>query len=283
MRNSFLLYAEYEQYFDLLPAEEQAKLIKALFAVFNEKDTSGLESQMDGATKMAFAFIRTRLEADAKKYQEKCDKMKENGAKGGAPKGNQNAKVKEDNGDEHIEQPEMQQRNKQKVELREENKQNNQKVEETTKNNQKQQDKELVLDTKDLVLEEVISLVNNKKINIINYIINARARAKEQIPSLIVNYPAKRELEQDYILTVDVISLLSEMLSKTTEKQLRYKEQVYEIAELVQYVASIGVEDAINIACQLAYGLTDIQNKRAYIVGAVLHKCDERKFAEVRG
>lgn len=279
MRNSFLLYAEYEQYFDLLKAEEQAKLIKALFAVFNGKDTSELEAQMEGATKMAFAFMRTQLENDTKKYQEKCDKLRENGAKGGAPKGNQNAKINDENKAENVGLLETQEKNNQKVESGEENNQNNQKVIKTTKNNQKQQVK--VLDTKDLVLEEVISLVNNKKINIINYIINARARAKEQISSKIVNYPVKRELEQDYILTVDVISLLSEILSETTEKQLRYKEQIYEIAELAQYVASIGVEEAINIACQLAYGLTNIQNKRAYIVGAIINKFEMSQHKEL--
>lgn len=278
MRNSFLLYAEYEQYFDLLKAEEQAKLIKALFAVFNGKDTSELEAQMEGATKMAFAFMRTQLENDTKKYQEKCDKLRENGAKGGAPKGNQNAKINDENKAENVEPLETQEENNQKVELGKENNQNNQKVIKTTKNNQKQQVK--VLDTKDLVLEEVISLVNNKKINIINYIINARARAKEKIASKIVNYPVKRELEQDYVLTVDVIDLFCELLNKT-KGQLRYKEKIYEAEDLLNFVAGLQVEDVINIACQLAYGLTDIQNKRAYIVGAIINKFEMSQHKEL--
>lgn len=265
MRNSFLLYAEYEQYFDLLKSEEQAKLIKALFAVFNGKDTSELEVQMEGATKMAFAFMRTQLENDTKKYQEKCDKLRENGAKGGAPKGNQNAKINDENKAENVEPLETQEENNQKVELGEENNQNN----------QKQQVK--VLDTKDLVLEEVISLVNNKKINIINYIINARARAREKISSKIVNYPVKHELEQDYLLTVDIIDLFCELLSKTKE-QLRFKEKIYEAEDLLNFVAGLQVEDAINIACQLAYGQTDIKNKRAYIVGAIINKYDMETY-----
>lgn len=278
MRNSFLLYAEYEKYFDLLKAEEQAKLIKALFAVFNGKDTSELEAQMEGATKMAFAFMRTQLENDTKKYQEKCDKLRENGAKGGAPKGNQNAKINDENKAENVESLETQEENNQKVELGKENNQNNQKVIKTTKNNQKQQVK--VLDTKDLVLEEVISLVNNKKLNIINYIINARARAKEKISSKIVSYPVKPELEQDYVLTVDVIDLFCELLSKTKE-QLRYKEKIYEAEDLLNFVAGLQVEDVINIACQLAYGLTDIQNKRAYIVGAIINKFEMSQHKEL--
>ena len=134
MRNSFLLYAEYEQYFDLLKAEEQAKLIKALFAVFNGKNTNELEAQMEGATKMAFAFMRTQLENDTKKYQEKCDKLRENGAKGGAPKGNQNAKINDEKEVENVEPLETQEKNNQKVKLGEENNQNNQKVIKTTKN-----------------------------------------------------------------------------------------------------------------------------------------------------
>ena len=78
MRNSFLIYTEYEKYFDMLLPEEQAKLIKALFTSFRDEDTSSIESSMEGMTKMAFAFMETQLKADTKKYKEKCEQNREN-------------------------------------------------------------------------------------------------------------------------------------------------------------------------------------------------------------
>ena len=78
MRNSFLIYTEYEKYFDMLSPEEQSKLIKGLFISFRNEDTSNIESSMEGMTKMAFAFMETQLKSDAKKYKEKCEQNREN-------------------------------------------------------------------------------------------------------------------------------------------------------------------------------------------------------------
>ena len=91
MKKSFLLYAEYEQYFDMLDAFEQAKLLKALFTAFKGENVDDLFLNMDNATKMAFTFMCNQLKMDEEKYQQKCETNRKNGAKGGAPKGNQNA------------------------------------------------------------------------------------------------------------------------------------------------------------------------------------------------
>ena len=42
--------------------------------------------KLDGMLKMAFSFIKTQLDRDRQKYQNKCEKNRENGAKGGRPK-----------------------------------------------------------------------------------------------------------------------------------------------------------------------------------------------------
>ena len=81
MMKGFLLYTDYEKYFDMLPANEQVKLIKALFAAFNGSDTSALEQDMDGATRMAFAFMGSQLQADTQRYEEKCVKNRANASK----------------------------------------------------------------------------------------------------------------------------------------------------------------------------------------------------------
>ena len=91
MKKSFLIYAEYEQYFDMLDAFEQAKLLKALFTAFKGENVDDLSLNMDNATKMAFSFMSNQLKMDEEKYQQKCETNRKNGAKGGAPKGNQNA------------------------------------------------------------------------------------------------------------------------------------------------------------------------------------------------
>ena len=91
MKKSFLIYAEYEQYFDMLDAFEQAKLLKALFTAFKGENVDDLSLNMDNATKMAFTFMCNQLKMDEEKYQQKCETNRKNGAKGGAPKGNQNA------------------------------------------------------------------------------------------------------------------------------------------------------------------------------------------------
>lgn len=81
MIKGFLLYPEYEKYFDMLSAEEQAKLMKALFGVGKGADTSELEAKMGDATKMAFAFMVDRLRKDAEKYEQKCEKNRANASK----------------------------------------------------------------------------------------------------------------------------------------------------------------------------------------------------------
>jgi len=78
MKKSFLIYEDYEKYFDMLSPEEQSKLIKALFKTFKSEDTTNIINSMEGMTKMAFAFMETQLNEDVKKYKEKCEKNRSN-------------------------------------------------------------------------------------------------------------------------------------------------------------------------------------------------------------
>ena len=86
MKNSFLMYLEYEEYFDMLCAKEQAKLIKAMFLWQKGESTKQLESTMDKQTMMCWAFIRNQLAKDEDKYIAKCEKNRVNGSRGGRPK-----------------------------------------------------------------------------------------------------------------------------------------------------------------------------------------------------
>ena len=93
-KNSFLMYTDYKKHFDLL--SDADKLI-LLYAIFDY--AMGIDTELDGVVAMAFSFIKTQMDRDREKYASICEKRREAGAKGGAPKGNRNAvkyKVAED-------------------------------------------------------------------------------------------------------------------------------------------------------------------------------------------
>lgn len=81
-KNSFLIYLDYEEQFDLLTDEQIGQLMRAIMKYEKTKEIP----QLDGMLKMAFSFIKTQLDRDRKKYEKKCERNKENGAKGGRPK-----------------------------------------------------------------------------------------------------------------------------------------------------------------------------------------------------
>lgn len=81
-KNSFLIYLDYEEQFNLLNNEEVGQLMRAIIKYEKTKEIP----QLEGMLKMAFSFIKTQLDRDREKYNKKCEKNKENGAKGGRPR-----------------------------------------------------------------------------------------------------------------------------------------------------------------------------------------------------
>lgn len=81
-KNSFLIYLDYEEQFDLLSDEELGQLMRAIM----QYEKTGEEIKLEGMLKMAFSFIKTQLDKDREKYNEVCEKNKRNGKKGGRPK-----------------------------------------------------------------------------------------------------------------------------------------------------------------------------------------------------
>ena len=83
-KNSFVFYSTYLEYFEMLTDEEAGKLIKAIL-----QHVSGLKKDaehLSPAAKMAFSFIKNQIARDAEAYENKCNKNRENGKKGGRPK-----------------------------------------------------------------------------------------------------------------------------------------------------------------------------------------------------
>ena len=81
-KNSFLIYLDYEEQFNLLTDEQVGQLMRAII----KYEKTGEMPKLNGMLKMAFSFIKTQLDRDREKYKERCKKNKENGKKGGRPK-----------------------------------------------------------------------------------------------------------------------------------------------------------------------------------------------------
>lgn len=77
-KNSFLIYIDYQEQFELLTDEQAGKLIKAII----EYEKTGKILELDGMTKMAFSFIKTQLDRDREKWQEEKQKRSEAGKRG---------------------------------------------------------------------------------------------------------------------------------------------------------------------------------------------------------
>ena len=76
MKDSFILYNKYQEVFDELSDEEAGKLIKAIL----EYSNTGI-CKLDGVLKAVFTSIKQDIDYNNKKYEEKCEKNRENVAK----------------------------------------------------------------------------------------------------------------------------------------------------------------------------------------------------------
>lgn len=80
--NSFVFYASFYEAISVLPLDSQARIYDAIFKFAFED----VEAELDGVDLAVFLLVKPQLLANRVKY--------ENGCKGGAPKGNQNARKK---------------------------------------------------------------------------------------------------------------------------------------------------------------------------------------------
>ena len=77
-KNSFLIYLDYQEQFELLTDEQVGQLIKAII----KYEKTGEIPNLDGMTKMAFSFIKTQLDRDREKWKEEKQKRSNAGKKG---------------------------------------------------------------------------------------------------------------------------------------------------------------------------------------------------------
>ena len=82
MKESFVIYVKYLGNIKALSMEQRGVLFTALMRYVSDQDPP----EMDGITAMAFSFIKSQIDEDTKKYEEKCRKRAEAGKLGGRPK-----------------------------------------------------------------------------------------------------------------------------------------------------------------------------------------------------
>ena len=144
MKESFIIYTSFYEPIKELSDKQLGRIFRALF----DYHVTG-NRQVDDDIRMAFLFFKNQMDIDRKRYIEMCDKRKQAAVRGGAPKGNSNARKKTSESDND---------NK--------NNQINQMVEKTTKTTLYDNDHDNDNDN-DNDLKKVLSDDNTKEIEII--------------------------------------------------------------------------------------------------------------------
>lgn len=74
-KNSFIMYLDYEEHFNLLSDKEIGILMRGIFQyVRTGKDPDFCNN---AALKIAFSFVKTNIDIDSRKYKKKCEKNRE--------------------------------------------------------------------------------------------------------------------------------------------------------------------------------------------------------------
>lgn len=88
MKSSFVMYQMWEPMISAMKPEDAGGLLKAIFAYA----ASGEAPDLSEPYYPMFALIKAQMDKDAIRYEEVCEKRRENGAKGGRPKNQTKAK-----------------------------------------------------------------------------------------------------------------------------------------------------------------------------------------------
>lgn len=81
MKNSFLIYYEYEEQLSILSDEQLGILLRAIFKYEKYNEIP----KLDGVLQLAFMFIKGNLDRDREKYDKRCETSAINGKLGGRP------------------------------------------------------------------------------------------------------------------------------------------------------------------------------------------------------
>lgn len=96
-RRAFLMYSEWHPLLTGMTDEQAGKLIKAIYAYQKGEEYEITDTLLLGV----FQMIKAKFDADRKLYEEKCEKNRANGAKGGRPKAKKEEPKKQEYGEYH--------------------------------------------------------------------------------------------------------------------------------------------------------------------------------------
>ena len=88
---SIIIHSDIKDHIDLLSDEEAGQLFKAIIAY---AECGTVFSTDNRVLNMAFSFIKSQIDKDVAKYEEKCRKNREIGKLGGRPRKNQTDSTK---------------------------------------------------------------------------------------------------------------------------------------------------------------------------------------------
>ena len=101
-QKSFVLYADALEIWEKLTDEQAGKLILALLRLVNNGEEPSFDDlQLD----MMYSFVSHQIKRDLEKYERVCEMRRMVAKKGGAPKGNQNARKNNQNNQLQAKQP----------------------------------------------------------------------------------------------------------------------------------------------------------------------------------
>jgi len=113
-KESFILYTEQQELFKELSDEQAGELIKGIFKYVK----TGELPSFSGISKMAFIPIRQMLDRNLIKYEEKREKLRQNGKKGGRPSINNDETYSYENEESIYQEQEIENENENENEIR---------------------------------------------------------------------------------------------------------------------------------------------------------------------
>lgn len=91
-KRTFLMYSEWQPLLEGMSDEQAGQLFKKIYAYQTGKEYEIQDALILGV----FNMIKAKFDADRKLYDEKCEKNRANGAKGGRPKKQEKPKAKKE-------------------------------------------------------------------------------------------------------------------------------------------------------------------------------------------
>lgn len=89
-KGTFLLFTKYRKQIEKLNMEERGEVLTAIFAYADEGIVTDFESPR---AEMLFSVIQDAMDYTAEKYEEKCEKNRANGRRGGRPRNDDKKRI----------------------------------------------------------------------------------------------------------------------------------------------------------------------------------------------